>query len=244
MKMKEEFNFSELLKLASFSKIEEKILCNLNNKIDKSLIIKIDEDIESAKFNYVKNEIIIKTISDYSSLIHELLHAELIIFYKFPTIKDINEILTKYKQPRLKKLIATLTNDIHHFIFNDKFEKATKHRENTYLVSNQKSLLESNLSFCHLEKQYNQQGIYLNKLLFYYESIFIISKYKILLMKNIKFCEKLIKLDNNLYNIFNNFFTSILEARKRTNIETYNTTIINIYTTLIVKIKNNQNNFQ
>ncbi|WP_139957801.1 hypothetical protein [Flavicella sediminum] len=242
--MREELNFSELLKLASFSKIEEKILCNLNNRIDKSLKYKIDENIESAKFNYVKNEITIKTINDYSSLIHELLHAELIIFHKFPTIKDINEILTKYKQPRLKKLIATLTNDIHHFIFNDKFQKATKHRENSYLVSNQKSLLESNLSYIHLEKGYNQQGIYLNKVLFYYESIFIINRYKILLMKNIIFCEKLIKLDNNLYEIFNNFFNSILVLSKKPNVEIYKSTIINIYTNLIVKIKNNQNNFQ
>ena len=58
-------------------------------------------------------------------------------------------------------------------------------------------------------------------------------------MKNIIFCENLIKLDYNLYKIFNNFFTSILKLRKKQNIETYNKSIINIYTTLIVKIKNN-----
>lgn len=237
--MKEEFSFNKLLKFANFSKREEKILRNLNNKIDKPLTFKIDENIECAKFNYVKNEITIKTISDYSSLIHELFHAELIIYYQFPTIKEINELLTKYKQPRLKKLIATLTNDIHHFIFNDKFQKATKHRENIYLVSNQKNILESDLFYNHLEKRYNQQGTYLNKVLFYYESIFIISRYKILLMKNIIFCEKLIKLDYNLYKIFNNFFTSILKLRKKQNKETYNKSVINIYTTLIVKIKNN-----
>ena len=114
--MKEEFSFNKLLKFANFSKREEKILRNLNNKIDKPLTFKIDENIECAKFNYVKNEITMKTISDYSSLIHELFHAELNIYYQFPTIKEINELLTKYKQPRLKKLIATLTNDIHHFI--------------------------------------------------------------------------------------------------------------------------------
>lgn len=239
--MKKNFNFNELVKFGNFSKKEEKKLSNLYNKIEKPLIFKIDRNIECAKFNYVKNEISIKSLNDYNSLIHELLHAELIFFYKFPTIKEINEILIEYNQQRLKKLFVTLTNDIHHFIFFNKFKDATKHLKNNYLIYNQKKILENNLPYDYLEKKYSQQVTYFNKILFYYESIFIINIYKKLLIPNFTYCQKLIKLDSELYNIFNNFFISILELKNETNINTYNINIFKIYKLLIIKIKNIQN---
>lgn len=235
--MKREFNFNELIKFSNFSKTEEEILCNLNNQVGDSLTFKIDNSIETAKFNYVKNEINLKKINDYSSLIHELLHAELIIFHKFPTIKDINEILITYSQLRLKNLIATLTNDVHHFIFYNKFKRATKHKESIYLVSNQKRILESNFSNEYLEKKYNQQGTNLNKVLFYYKSIFIINTYKVLLKENTTSSEKLMILDAQLYKIFNNFFTSILALNYEYKESTTRTEELLIYTTLIKKIK-------
>lgn len=123
------FSFSEKAMLRSIYRD----LITINPK----LIFEYKDSISCAKFRPSENKIILRCNDVYSTIIHELLHAKLLYNKEFPSFEDINRIKDNYRIPFCDKLIIDITNDMHHFLFYERFKSLTKNSVCPYFIKNQ-----------------------------------------------------------------------------------------------------------
>lgn len=187
------------------------ILSNINH-LENEITFIIDNSNLTSKFNSEEYRITIPEINAYNSIIHELLHAELIYFYNFPQIKEINVVLKSTKLIRLRKFIFDLTNDIHHFLFYEKHKKLTSSTGNIYLINNQKQLLNPKFEFKYLAEKYIFTNDIFRKIKFFYTALYIPFKYAQLISdNNVNWNAKsLKKVDSDLFKTIDIFFYDII----------------------------------
>lgn len=203
----------ELIIISDFTELEKNNLLSICNqkKISRhQLEFTIDSNLDYSRFN-CKNSIIRLKKIDYSTIIHELLHAELVYIYNFPCINEIDNILCKFQLNRLKNLIFNISNDIHHFIFYEKFINFTNHINNVKLVNNEEQLINPSFKFNFLSEKMESKENSFEKITFFYNSLFIPLKYKQLLrIGNLDWnLVDLKRLSPELLNIFNSFFDTL-----------------------------------
>lgn len=232
----------EQLILTNFSDIEKKILSEINKRLilsENEPHYVIDNSINHATFNCKENIITLKNKNIFSSTLHELLHAELIHIYKFPSLNKIKIELEKHNLLRLKATIINITNDVHHFIFNEKYLTLTEHLENDRLFSNQDELLIPKFEFTYLIKKFNLNTDKISKVKFFYSRLYLPFKYTQLISNSsVKWNTISLKeLDRELFEIIDNFFFKISNLDLEMNIYNNENNIIKIYNQLFENLE-------
>lgn len=225
--------FDQLI-LEKFSEIEKKKLSEINERLILSKnepLYVIDNSINHATFNCKENIITLKDKNIFLSTLHELLHAELIHFYKFPSLNKIKIELKKHNLFRLKTTIINITNDAHHFIFNERYLTLAEHLENVKLFSNQDDLLNPKFELNYLMKKINLKYDKHIRANFFYDKLYIPFKYKQLIRNNnVKWDAKSLKeLDRELFEIIDCFFVKISDLDIENNIDNNENNIMKIY---------------
>lgn len=220
--------------LTNFSEIEKSILSEINEKLILSKnepVYVIDNSINHATYSCKENIITLKEENMFLSTLHELLHAELIHIYKFPTLNKIKLELEKHNLLRLKITIIDITNDAHHFLFNNRYLALTKHIENAKLFSNQDELLNPKFELNYLTKKINLNNDKNTRVKFFYNRLYIPYKYKQLISySNVKWDIINLKgLDRVLFEIIDDFFVKISHIDLERNINVNENNIIKIY---------------
>jgi len=143
-------NIKALISRNNFNEHENESLIFICKELENRnyiLNFEYDNNLECAKFRPSEKKILLKPNDSYSTIIYELLHAKLTYIDNYPDFEAINQIQGNRNLILFKQIIS-VTNDLQHFIFYDKFKLLTQSSIKVCFIQNEKDFMDlSNYEF-------------------------------------------------------------------------------------------------
>lgn len=205
----------QLILKGKYSSVEKNNILQLDQSLKSNatpFTYELDKTLDCANCDVVAQKIILTDVSDYPTLIHEMLHAELTCINGFPSTE---ELLAKrdVNFRRFSQLVSDMSNDIQHFIFYDRFRELNAHRPYAPFIINERAM--RNL-YGHATMENQIHGLYQyskkRQFIEFYQSTFVKLYYNKYL-DEIDITDHLQELKNafpKLYAFFDSFFQSTL----------------------------------
>ncbi|MBN1112902.1 MAG: hypothetical protein JXA53_08310 [Bacteroidales bacterium] len=213
-------NIEELINKGEYNDFEKSKLKNIDLKLkehNNEFTYHIDSNVTSAKCRYNDRKILL-TNYNYSIIIHELLHAELMFVKNYPSLERIYSIESKICLRNRMKFIKDFTNDLHHLIFYKDFDLLTQHCKSRKFVCNERVVTNVGIGdtfqiVLHGIRNTTNKEERLNQ---FYNRGFIRLQYrKLLFGDNIdKELKKLEELEPILLSAFNQITVSLINLKK------------------------------